>query len=715
MNIPQKTLEDLEFVKVLREIEKFAKTDRVKRVIMKTMPIQNKNQLIFRLKASNEFLAALQGDNRFPFGDYEDVREDLEKLEVENYRLPPTVFLAIKSHMLQILEINRFLDKFQSYYPVFHRFVQKIDYKPEILNQIDQVFDKNGEIKDNASPQLKNIRKELKAVITRLSETFNGALRANREYLDDIGESVIDGRRVLAVSSMHRKKVDGRLVGSSKSGSISFIEPESALRLQRDLDELHEDEKREIDRILLELTGLMREFKPELIDYQNFLFQMDLIAATGKYAFEINAVLPKINQEKHIHLIDAYHPILWLKHKKEKKKIIPQSLKLDESNRILVISGPNAGGKSITLKTIGLLQLMLQCGILVPVHEKSEMSFFDAIFTDIGDNQSIENQLSTYSYRLKQMQYFLKKSDENTLLLIDEFGTGSDPELGGALAEVFLEEFYEMGAFGIFTTHYTNIKILIEKLESAQNASMLFDEKSLEPMYLLEVGQAGSSFTFEVAQKNKIPFRLINRAKKKIERNKIRLDKTILKLQQEKFDLQKTKNKLQELKTKSEEKQEKLEQTQDKIQSKLVDFQRLYDSEQKLIHLGKKVDEMADEYLKKRSRKKLISEFLKLIEMENASKLQHHFKEKRKEQIAKKKLHQDLVKNADKIEETKEKIATEQKQATQRKIESLKIGDRVRIKGSVSSGTVEKIENENVVINYGKFRTKISIFEVDKI
>ena len=715
MNIPQKTLEDLEFVKVLREIEKFAKTDRVKRVIMKTMPIQNKNQLIFRLKASNEFLAALQGDNRFPFGDYEDVREDLEKLEVENYRLPPTVFLAIKSHMLQILEINRFLDKFQSYYPVFHRFVQKIDYKPEILNQIDQVFDKNGEIKDNASPQLKNIRKELKAVITRLSETFNGALRANREYLDDIGESVIDGRRVLAVSSMHRKKVDGRLVGSSKSGSISFIEPESALRLQRDLDELHEDEKREIDRILLELTGLMREFKPELIDYQNFLFQMDLIAATGKYAFEINAVLPKINQEKHIHLIDAYHPILWLKHKKEKKKIIPQSLKLDESNRILVISGPNAGGKSITLKTIGLLQLMLQCGILVPVHEKSEMSFFDAIFTDIGDNQSIENQLSTYSYRLKQMQYFLKKSDENTLLLIDEFGTGSDPELGGALAEVFLEEFYEMGAFGIFTTHYTNIKILIEKLESAQNASMLFDEKSLEPMYLLEVGQAGSSFTFEVAQKNKIPFRLINRAKKKIERNKIRLDKTILKLQQEKFDLQKTKNKLQELKTKSEEKQEKLEQTQDKIQSKLVDFQRLYDSEQKLIHLGKKVDEMADEYLKKRSRKKLISEFLKLIEMENASKPQHHFKEKRKEQIAKKKLHQDLVKNADKIEETKEKIATEQKQATQRKIESLKIGDRVRIKGSVSSGTVEKIENENVVINYGKFRTKISIFEVDKI
>ena len=218
----------------------------------------------------------------------------------------------------------------------------------------------------------------------------------------------------------------------------------------------------------------MREFQPELISYQNLLFQMDLIASQAKYAFEINAVLPNINYEKRIHLIEAYHPILWLKHHQENKKIIPQTLGMNKDQRVLVISGPNAGGKSITLKTIGLLQLMIQSGILVTVHPKSEMSFFDAIFTDIGDNQSIENQLSTYSYRLKQMQYFLRKSNENTLLLIDEFGTGSDPELGGALAEVFLEEFYEMEAYGIFTTHYSNIKILVEQLEAAKNASMLF-------------------------------------------------------------------------------------------------------------------------------------------------------------------------------------------------------------------------------------------------
>lgn len=715
MNIPQKTLEDLEFHKVLQEVEKYAKTERVKRVILKAKPLENHKAVLFRLKATNEFLSGLQGENRFPFSDYDDVREDLEKLDVQHYRMPAATFLAIRSQMLQIKELTKFLDKFEEYFPVFHRRIHQLDYQEEILKQIEQVFDKTGEIKDNASPQLKQIRKQLKVVLKQLSDRFNGAMKANREFLDDIGESVIDGRRVLAVASMYRKKVDGRLVGSSKTGSIAFIEPESVLKSQRELDELHEDEKNEIDKILLELTALMSEFQPELISYQNFLFQLDLIAAQARYALEINALLPEINQEKETHLIQAFHPLLWGKHQREKKKIVPQTVEFNLENRILVISGPNAGGKSITLKTIGLLQVMLQSGMLVPIHEKSKMCFFENIFTDIGDNQSIENQLSTYSYRLKQMQYFLRKSDEETLLLIDEFGTGSDPELGGALAEVFLEEFYDMHAFGVFTTHYTNIKILVENLDAAKNASMLFDEKSLEPLFVLEVGQAGSSFTFEVAQKNRIPFRLINRAKKKIERNKVRLDKTILKLQQEKFTVQKTKNQLKALQSESEEQKEQLTQTQDKIQSKLVDFQRLYESEQKTIQLGKKINELADDYLKKRSRKKLISEFLKLIEMENASKPQNHFQEKKKKNIAKKKLKKDLEKNADKIEKIQQKIEEKKKEETKQKAASFMIGDRVRIKGSVSAGTVEKIENETITINYGKFRTKINIFEIDKI
>ena len=253
----------------------------------------------------------------------------------------------------------------------------------------------------------------------------------------------------------------------------------------------------------------------------------------------------------------------------ENKPTFPQTIELESNNRIIVISGPNAGGKTISLKTIGLLQLMLQCGMLIPVHERSETFLFDRILTDIGDNQSIENHLSTYSYRLKNMNYFLKKCNDKTLFLIDEFGTGSDPELGGALAEIFLEEFYNREAFGIITTHYSNLKILANELPFAMNANMLFDEKSLEPMYKLVLGQAGSSFTFEVAQKNGIPYGLINRAKKKIEVGKVRFDKTIATLQKERSKMEKTSLNLKEEESKAREEGKKMETINAKIQNKL--------------------------------------------------------------------------------------------------------------------------------------------------
>ena len=301
------------------------------------------------------------------------------------------------------------------------------------------------------------------------------------------------------------------------------------------------------------------------------------------------ACLPKILNEKKIYLRDAYHPILLEENQEKKIETIPQTLELNDKQQIIVISGPNAGGKSITLKTIGLLQLMLQSGILIPVHEKSEISIFDNILTDIGDNQSIENQLSTYSYRLKNMRNFLRKCNSSTLFLIDEFGTGSDPELGGALAEVFLEEFYDNGAFGIITTHYANLKVLASELDHVANGNMQFDERTLEPLFKLHIGQAGSSFTFEVAQKNGIPFRLINRAKKKVEREKIRLDKTISKLQKERNRLQQTTDKLEREKIDSKENSEKLISEKLKVQEKLNSFQELYDQNQKMLTLWQKI------------------------------------------------------------------------------------------------------------------------------
>ena len=273
---------------------------------------------------------------------------------------------------------------------------------------------------------------------------------------------------------------------------------------------------------------------------------IDVIYAKAKYANEINGIKPNISSERITSIKNAYHPLLYSSNVKLNLKTYPQSISLNNNKRIIVVSGPNAGGKSITLKTIGLLQLMLQSGILIPVHHSSQMCVFDNIISDIGDNQSIENQLSTYSYRLKNMNSFLKKCNSKTLFLIDEFGTGSDPELGGALAEIFLEVFYERKSFGVITTHYSNLKLLANELPHMSNANMQFNDKTLEPTFNLVLGQAGSSFTFEVAQKNGIPYSIINRAKKKIERGKVRFDATIAKLQKQRVQLDKTANSLKQ-------------------------------------------------------------------------------------------------------------------------------------------------------------------------
>ena len=536
------------------------------------------------------------------------------------------------------------------------------------------------------------------------------------DYLDDIRESVIGNRRVLAVKSFQRKRVKGQFLGTSKTGSITFIEPESVQGPRREFEELKEDEKHLIIQILLDLTAKIAVFRPNLEEYQRFLEYIDFTQAKAKYAQSINGILPKINKDNlQIKLVNAYHPLLYLNNLRNNKRTIPQSLFLDKDCRIIIISGPNAGGKSITLKTIGLLQIMVQSGVLVPVDEESEFGFFSQIFTDIGDNQSIENHLSTYSYRLKQMSYFLKQADENSLLLVDEFGTGSDPELGGALAEVFFEEFYERKSFGVFTTHYTNIKLSAERLPEAINACMLFDKKSLEPLYRLEIGQAGSSFTFEVAEKNKIPFRLINRAKKKVESEKVSLDKTILKLQQEKFEIQKTKDQVEELKETSLVQNEELEQTKEKIQQKLYDFQQLYDREQKTMMLGKRIVDMSDSYLKSKNKKQLIANFLKIVEMENAKKTKEVQQLKKIEKIIEKEVQRELKENSKEISKQKEVIEQKEKVATQKKIDNLKVGDRVKIHGSSSVGTIDKISKDVVFVNYGLFTTQIKVHEVYKI
>ncbi len=494
---------------------------------------------------------------------------------------------------------------------------------------------------------------------------------------------------------------------------MAFVEPEATLQYSRELANLEYEEKEEITRILKQLTNQIRPFLPTIIEYQHYLSDIDVIAGKAKYARKIKGILPAITEERRLYFREAYHPILYLNNSIKQEITHPQTISLDQNNRIIVISGPNAGGKTISLKTIGLLQLMLQTGILIPVHERSETCLFDRILTDIGDNQSIENHLSTYSYRLKNMNYFLKKCNAKTLFLIDEFGTGSDPELGGALAEIFLEEFYHREAFGIITTHYSNLKMLANELRFATNANMMFDEKTLEPMYKLALGQAGIWFTFEVAQKNGIPFGLINRAKKKIEGGKVRFDKTIATMQKERSRLEKTSQTLKEEESKVREESQKMEKINTKIKQKLESYQELYDSNQKLIYIGQKIDDLATKYFNNKNKKDLVSDFLKIIEVENSKRVKLAPKQAKIIIEKKKEIKVEVEKVVAEIRQ--EKKEKKLKPIIEKPKVILKTGDRVRMLEGKAVGTIDKIEKDKATVNYGMFTSKISVEQLEKV
>ena len=381
---------------------------------------------------------------------------------------------------------------------------------------------------------------------------------------------------------------------------------------------------------------------------------------------------------------------------------------MDSDHRIVVISGPNAGGKSITLKTVGLLQLMLQSGMLIPVHERSKATLFSNILTDIGDNQSIENHLSTYSYRLKNMKYFLRKCNKETLFLIDEFGTGSDPELGGALAEVMLEDLYEREAFGLITTHYSNLKALANELPAMVNANMQFDNKTLEPVFKLIMGEAGSSFTFEVAQKNGLPFNIINRAKKKIERSKVRFDETIAKLQKERSEMIKTGQSLKEKESKVKSESDRMETMNAKLKTKLTSYQELFDYNQRMIVLGNKLNELSERYFEDNKKRPLIAEFLRLVETENAKRKRKSAVISKKEREEKKKLNVEVQKDLVKVRKEKKKEQKQPKPIEKPK-PKLAVGDQVRLFDGRSVGSIDSIEKNKAVVNYGAFTTQVSL------
>ena len=716
VSVNQNTLHDIEFNDVLKQISNFCETDLGNKAILKIRPLANKKNLLKELHYTNEYLSSFENENTIPNHYFDDINTEIKCLKIEEYVLEANSFKKIRSISITSNELIKFINKFQTYYPKLNELCSLVDTNDQIQLLIDEILDKYGEVRDNASPELHTIRKLINALKSQINQSFSSALTYynNLNFLDDIRESVIDNNRVLAVKAMNRRKVRGTVLGQSKTGSIVFIEPETTHKITRELENSEVEEKKEILKILKKLTSKIAVYTSDLVSYQDLLIKIDTIFAKSKYAVTINGIKPLINSNKNYFLKDAFHPLLLTKNQDEGKKTFPQTIHLNESNRIIVISGPNAGGKSITLKTIGLLQIMLQSGILIPVHEKSDICLFDNILTDIGDNQSIENHLSTYSYRLKQMNYFLKKCKANTLFLIDEFGTGSDPELGGALAETFLEEFYERNAYGIITTHYTNLKLLANELPHITNANMRFDEKKLIPEYKLVLGEAGSSFTFEVAQKNGIPFSLINKAKKKVERGKVRFDKTITKLQKERTKLEKTQQSLRKNEIKKIAETDKFEAINLKIQKKLESYQELYDYNQRLIHLGKKIDQISNTFFQDKKKKSLITDFLKIVAIENSKRKKISKKEQKIEEQKSKAINKEVTKVVEKIRTTKKQTVLSKIEKSKPKVK-LKVGDRVRLIDSKSVGTIDRIEKNKAIVNYGIFTTNVSLDKLELI
>lgn len=526
---PQDIAAVLEFEKVLAEVGKYCDsrlgTDRVQKV----RPIDTFTEVRKILLQTKEMTHLLQFEQHFPHDKIFDIRQTIPLLRIQDYVLTALQCYEVNKVALLTGSVIRFFESHAEQYPTLHQFISGTAYIPAISQAIKPIIDDEGNVRPDASPELLRIHKDMHDAIRSLGKVFVSALQKYRGlgYLSDVDESVRNNRRVLGIQSEYKRKVPGIIHDESETGRTVFIEPQEVVNIQNEIFELEREEKREIYRLLKQLTADIAPYADILERYQQVLGILDFTRAKGRYALDIQASMPILEKEPVICLYQAKHPILLSLNKKQQKPIVPLQVELEAMQRILVISGPNAGGKSVAMKTVGLLQYMLQCGLLIPAADHSRMGIFQQIFCDIGDTQSLEDELSTYAARLVKIRHFLQFSDKRTLILIDEFGSGTDPVMGGAIAEASLRQLNEKQVFGVVTTHYANLKSLAANTPGMLNGSMVFDEQELKPKYVLDAGKPGSSYAFELAKKTALPSALIEEARKLISKEHIRFEELL--------------------------------------------------------------------------------------------------------------------------------------------------------------------------------------------
>ena len=594
---PESALVQLEFDKIKALLANLCDTEYAREKAL-DLRIHTRREFIeLELRQSNEFKLLIQNGQYFPNDNSFNLSRELKLLGIPGATLSGEQFMLIRRLAEGMASVFRWFDaERRTAYPALVRVIEHTHYEKSIITFIDDVLDESGVVRDNASEELANIRLSLYRRRNELRRQFDRILSklAKAGYVADIEESFLNGRRVVAIFAEHKRQVKGILHGESDTRRTSFIEPEETIELNNEVFSLEHAESKEVNRILRELTARLSVHAPLLQVWHDVLGEYDFIRAKARLAGEMNGNYPLLMDKAHVVLRQAYHPLLYLYNRKAGKTTVPTNITLNEKDRLLVISGPNAGGKTVTMKTVGLLQLMIQSGLLIPVHPDSEVGIFKQLMIHIGDTQSLEFELSTYSSHLKNMKYFMENANGRTLFFIDELGSGSDPNLGGAFAEVILEELVRKHSFGIVTTHYLNLKVMAGKTAGVINGAMAFDETNLQPLYKLIIGKPGSSYTFSIAERIGLEPRLIQRARTLVDQDHFRLDKLLNATEQDLRELEKREKDLNKLVKENERLKKEMEA--------LIHRER-HDQQVELLKHQNKITEERLAYLKEMERK----------------------------------------------------------------------------------------------------------------
>lgn len=662
--------------------------------------IKQINQTYEMLRLINEAI------DQIPVGDFFDIREGLLRIRVEGLYFDENELFELKKALDAVRKLVSFISSQDAdVYPNLHELVMFVPVFQDVIRKIDSILDKFGKIKDNATSELQRIRKEILQVQSSISRSLQTILRQAQAdgYVEkDAAPTMRDGRLVIPVSPGFKRKISGIVHDESATGKTVFIEPSQVVEANNRIRELGGEERREIIRILVEFTDFVRPYTGDILQSQHFLGEIDFLRSKALLAKETNAIKPQIDNSCLLEWNKAIHPLLFLSLKKQNKQIVPLDIVLNEKQRILLISGPNAGGKSVCLKTVVLLQYMLQCGLLIPVHESSRCGIFNRLFIDIGDEQSIENDLSTYSSHLLNMKFFIRNSNEKTLLLIDEFGSGTEPMIGGALAEATLARFNANKAFGVITTHYTNLKHYAEDAEGIVNGAMLYDRQHLQPLFLLQIGNPGSSFAIEIARKIGLPEDLIADAADKVGAEHLDYDKHLQ-------DIVRDKRYWERKRSDIRQKEKRLEETLAKYEAEMSEINR----QKKAI--VKKANEDAQRLLAETNAK--IENTIRQIKEAQAEKDKtkkirkelHDFNEKIKLQSDDK----EHVKQQKPKQKNKKVVAIQQ--IDDLPTSNFTIGMQVCLQGQHNAGKILEIQGKNAIVAFGQLKSTVKLDKLEII